>query len=214
MSAAKSLGGSVWHKPQGATSWSIPSLDDIAGPRPGTVASAEVADVPKPPTAAEIEAIQAAARDEGFARGHAEGLAAGRAQAEEERRSLKVIAAQLARPLAELDNEVERALVNLALSMARRVLGQAIEAEAENLRQLVHRVVTHLGPLESTVEVELSPADYERLNALDDVDSLWSLRANPDLQPGDVVVRQDDTEVDGRLSGRIESLAADMLNGG
>lgn len=212
MSAAKSLGGSIWHKPKGATSWSVPSLDDVVG-RPGTK-SHDVEHAPEPPTAAEIEAIQAAAREEGFAQGHAEGIVAGRADAEKERRSLQVIAAQMSKPLAELDNEVERALVNLALSMARRVLGQAIEAEEENLRVLVHRVVTQLGPLESAVEVTLCPADYERLNALENIDSMWALRSNPDLQPGDVVVRQDDTEIDGRLSGRMESLAADMLDGG
>lgn len=213
MSALKSQSGSVWHKPKGATSWSVPSLDDIAGHRGGNVASHDVDSAPQPPTAAEIEAIQAAAREEGFAQGHSEGLAAGRAEAERERQTLQVIAAQLARPLAELDNEVERSLVNVALSMARRIVGQAVEAESENLRTLVHRVVAHLGKLESAVEVELCPSDYERLNSLENVDSLWSLRANPDLQPGDVVVRQADTEIDGRLSGRMESLAADMLDG-
>jgi len=215
VSSSKAPSGSVWHKPQGATSWTVPSLDEFANGRRATdVPSQDVDAPPEPPTAAEIEAIQTAAHDEGFSRGHAEGLAAGRAQAEHERQVLVVLASQLTRPLAELDNEVERALVNLALSMARRIVGKAVTDDPENLRTLVHRVVSHLGKLESTVEVELCPEDYERLNALDNLDSLWSLRSNPELQPADVVVRQADTEVDGRLSGRIESLAADMLDGG
>lgn len=200
---------SIWHQPSGAKTWNVPSLDDGAGP--GT--RSQTTHAPKPPTAQEIAAIQQAAREEGFHQGRNEGLASGRAEANAELAALRSIAAQLSRPLAELDTEVERALTNLALSMARRIVGQAVEDEVENLRQLVHRVVSHLGALESEVEVELSPEDYQRLNALDDLDGLWKLRSNPELQAGDVVVRQEDTEVDGRLMSRIQSLAADMLDG-
>lgn len=214
MSSSRAPTGAVWHKPQGATSWAVPSLDELTGRRSTDVPPEDVPPPPGPPTAAEIEAIQSAAREEGFAQGREEGLAAGRAQAEQERQALVVLASQLTRPLAELDNEIERALVNLSLSMARRIVGQAVAADTENLRTLVHRVVSHLGQLESEVEVEVCPEDYERLNALENLDSLWSLRSNPELQSGDVVVRQADTEVDGRLSGRIDSLAADMLDGG
>ncbi|MGB1557809.1 MAG: FliH/SctL family protein [Oceanococcaceae bacterium] len=196
----------IWHGVHGAQAWHLPSLEGSAGQ-----------DLPEesaaPPTAAELEQIHTAAREEGWKEGHAEGLAAGRAEAEEELRALQAIVAQLARPLEGLDTEVERALTNLSLSLARRIVGQCVEAEAENLRQLVHRVVSHLGPLESRVEVELSPHDYGRLQGLADLDRYWHLRSNPELQAGDVVVRQEDTQVDGRLLQRIERLATDMLDG-
>lgn len=206
---APNWNASIWHQPSGAKAWNVPSLDD------GESSSASIRkdEAPKPPTAQEIAEIQQAAREEGFAQGREEGLAVGRAEAQKEKTTLEMVAAQLVRPLAELDNEVERALTNLALSMARRIVGHAVESEVETLRQLVHRVVSQLGTLESAVDVELNPDDYLRLNALDDLDGLWKLRSNPDLQPGDVVVRQEDTEVDGRLMSRIQSLAADMLDG-
>ena len=118
----------IWHGVHGAQAWHLPSLEGSAGQ-----------DLPEesaaPPTAAELEQIHTAAREEGWKEGHAEGLAAGRAEAEEELRALQAIVAQLARPLEGLDTEVERALTNLSLSLARRIVGQCVEAEAENLRE-------------------------------------------------------------------------------
>ncbi|MEN8719392.1 MAG: FliH/SctL family protein [Oceanococcaceae bacterium] len=210
MSLARSSAAGIWRKPSGATSWSVPQFDEAE------VVSASSSDVetpPQPPTAAEIEQIRQAAREEGFAQGLAEGERAGRLQAQADREALCRIAAQMARPLAELDGEIERALANLALSMARRMVGQAVEKDDETLRALVHRVVSHLGSLKSPVDVEVAPQDLVRLQTLPDLDQYWQLQANAELQSGDVIVRQADTEIDGRLQRRIESLAADMLDG-
>lgn len=203
--------GSVWRKPAGATSWQVPNLDDLNTPNSSVE---DVPEAPKPPTAVEIEAIREAAHKEGFASGRDEGLRAAAKDIEEQRAALQFMAGQMVRPLAELDTEVERSLANLALSLARRIVGHAVEAETDNLRTLVHRVVSQLGQVTSSVDIELCPGDLARLQKLDDLDGHWVLRANPALGPGDVVVRQADTEIDGRLLKRVESLAAEILDGG
>lgn len=205
------LTGSVWRKPAGATSWQVPNLE--SGRSTGARAE-DVAEAPKPPTAAEIEAIREAAHREGFEAGRADGLAAAAKEIDEQRATLQFMATQMVRPLAELDTEVERSLANLALSLARRIVGQVVESETDNLRTLVHRVVSHLGQITSSVDIELCPSDLARLQGLDDLDGHWVLRGNPALTPGDVIVRQADTEIDGRLLKRVESLSAEILEGG
>lgn len=195
----------IWHGVE-AQPWTLPDLDQA-----GTQARAEEQEPegPKPPTAAEIEAICEQARQAGYD----EGREAGLRDAQQDLDSLRLIAAQMVRPLAELDTEVERSLVNLALTLARRMVGQAVEAEAETLRQLVHKVVSHLGSLETPVDIQVHPQDHARLLQVSNLDPLWRLHPNADLQPADVIVTQDDAQIDGRLSQRVERLAADMLDG-
>lgn len=195
----------IWHGVE-AQPWTLPDLDQA-----GTQARVEEQEPegPKPPTAAEIEAICEQARQAGYE----EGREAGLRDAQQDLDSLRLIAAQMVRPLAELDTEVERSLVNLALTLARRMVGQAVEAEAETLRQLVHKVVSHLGSLEAPVDIQVHPQDHARLLQVSNLDPLWRLHPNADLQPADVIVTQDDAQIDGRLSQRVERLAADMLDG-
>lgn len=212
MSAAAGERGraGIWHDAHGAQRWEVPELDGSAtGPTRSSAAPPPAA----PPTAAELEAIHAAAREAGFVEGREAGLAAATEELAAARMQLQVLAAQMAAPLAELDQEVERALANLALSLARRIVGQCVEAQAEALRQLVHRVVSHLGPLQCTVQVQLCPQDLSRLRELEGLDAQWELQPNAELAPGDVLVVHGDTQVDGRLAQRIERLAADMLDG-
>lgn len=195
----------IWHGVE-AQPWTMPELDQAV---PQSGAAEPEPEGPKPPTAAEIAAICEQARQEGYN----EGREAGLRDAQQDLDSLRLVAAQMVRPLAELDTEVERSLVNLALTLARRMVGQVVEAEAETLQQLVHKVVSHLGSLEAPVDIQLHPQDHARLLQVQNLDPLWRLHPNADLQPADVIVTQDDAQIDGRLSQRVERLAADMLDG-
>ena len=89
------------------------------------------------PSVEELEAIERAARQEGFARGHAEGHAQGQAEVRRLIAQLEGLIDSFARPLAQLDGEVETVLAELAVQVAGALLGRAYEAEPQLLSDKV-----------------------------------------------------------------------------
>ncbi len=200
----------VWHNLSEAQTWSLPEF--------GATARSRNADAPKtPPTAAELDALQKKAWQEAFEQGHAEGLAQGREAGEQAIQAgverLHVLAAALAAPLDELDRDLEYSLANLALILARRIVGRTVQDDPQALSSLVQQAVNLLGQeLESSVEVYLNARDlaFLREHGLDQAG--WTLHQDDELQSGDVRVRRGLAEVDGRLQQRLDRLAADMLH--
>ena len=72
----------------------------------------------KPPTLEEIEAIQNAAQQEGFERGHADGYAQGQAEVRRLIAQIEGILDNFSRPLVRLENEVVGALGDYATYFA------------------------------------------------------------------------------------------------
>ena len=204
----------VWYKSsiQNAKTWSVPEFEDA---HDAERAKAEDAPVPPaPPTAAELDALQKRAFDEAYAEGYAAGQAAGQDALDAAIARLKIIAAELAAPLDELDRDLEYSLSNLALILARRIVGRAVREDPESLHSLVQQAVEMLGrDLEAKVDVFLHPQDVSFLKETVGTGPNWILHADDALQPGDVRVKRGLAEVDGRLKQRLDRLAAEMING-
>ncbi len=200
----------VWHNIRDAQSWVMPEFSSAASDK----VTVEEGEEPGPPTAADLHALQQRAYDEAYARGRAEGLAAGQEAVNAAVERLSIISAALAAPLDELDRDLEQSLSNLALILARRIVGKAVREDGESLQALIRQAVDVLGDeLESTVDVYLHPQDLKFLNETVGPDASWSLHADPNLQSGDVRVKRGLAEVDGRLQQRLDRLAAEMLHG-
>ena len=86
----------------GLPRWQLPSFDQAG-----------------PPTAQKLDEIEAAAYQDGFQRGHAEGFATGQKVALAQAQRLQALIEHMARPLAHLDEETERTLVDFAGAIAR-----------------------------------------------------------------------------------------------
>ncbi len=201
----------VWHNIQGAKSWTMPQLDSGEAKASGSLGEEQAA--PSPPTAAELHALQQRAFDEAYAEGHAKGLAAGADAMTAAIERLQIIAAELAAPLDELDRDLEYSLSNLALILARRIVGKAVHEDGESLHALIKQAVDLLGrEMESKVDIYLNPRDLDFLNETVGPDANWRLHEDAELQTGDVRVKRNLTEVDGRLQQRLERLAAEMLH--
>lgn len=201
----------VWHNISGAESWVMPEFSSAEKPQTPPPEEEELENAP--PTAAELHALQEKAYDEAYAKGHAEGLAAGQQAMDAAIERLRIIAAELASPLDELDRDLEYSLSNLALILARRIVGKAVREDPKSLHTLVQQAVKVLGgELESPVEVYLNPHDLRFLNDTVGPDAGWNLHPDPELQSGDVRVKRGLAEVDARLQQRLDRLAAEMLN--
>jgi len=165
-------------------------------------------------TAQHLDDLESAAHQEGFARGHSEGYAAGLAQARQTGVKLEALLTHLARPLAELDAETERALVALTIEMARRLAHLEMDLDPGRVAHVVREAVAALGTTPREVRVHLHPEDMaavrEALSAIDDT-SGWKLIADRELNRGDCRIITDGAQIDARLDTRQAELAQQLL---
>jgi len=161
-------------------------------------------------TAAQLDALERAAHEEGFARGHADGYAAGAADARNAAQRLQQLLEHCARPLAELDGEVEQALVELALQAARRLVQREYQFDPGLMTGAVHEAVAALATIPRELRVHLHPEDLRLLH--DSLErppelSAWRLVADAALSRGDCRIASDSGWVDATLATREQALA-------
>ncbi|MEW6167219.1 MAG: FliH/SctL family protein [Pseudomonadota bacterium] len=174
--------------------WQLPSFD------PGA----------SPPTAQQLDQIEAAAYQEGFQRGQAEGYAAGQRAAATQAQRLQALVEHIARPLAHLDDEIEHALVELAGAIARRILHEELVAAPERVAALVREALAGLPPQLRSVRLCVHPEDAvllrEQLVAPAELKDL-EIVADPQLKRGDCRVFTESALVDARLDRRVRVVA-------
>lgn len=187
--------------------WEAPSLD-----APPAASEAELDEpLPQPPSLEEIEAIQRAAHDEGFAAGHAEGLAQAQSEMRRLQARLEGILDAFSRPMAELEGEVEQALAELAARVAGALVRHAYSVEPALIAKLTREALDSLGEKPRSVEVRLHPEDLDAVEPLLPPTSGVRFIADPALARGDLRVHAEDVRLDARLSSRLEQILPRLL---
>jgi flagellar biosynthesis/type III secretory pathway protein FliH len=198
-----------------ATAYEFPTLEattviaaggSIAEQAAAIVAAAE----------AQAEVVIAAAAEQGRAEGHAQGVAEAHELLAPAREALEAGLAALAQEKARVVAEAEAAAVELALALAQKVLGTALEVRPE----LVLEVAT--GALRRTDErdhlvLQVNPDDLELVRAsLDEIagrlGGIGRLEAASErrVARGGCIVRTPDGEIDATISTQLEA-AAEVL---
>jgi len=123
------------------------------------------------PTAAELEAIRAAAREEGYAEGlesgqaqghaagYAEGLALGRAEAAEELEHVRQLAATFGDAVTAADDTISNDVLELALHLARGMVRTAFDVKPDLIIPVVREAVDYLPNLQQPALLMLHPED-------------------------------------------------------
>jgi flagellar assembly protein FliH len=123
------------------------------------------------PTAEELEAIRAAAHDEGHAEGmeagqaegHAagyeEGLALGRAAAAEELEYLRQLATSFGAAVTEADDAIANDVLELALHLARGMVRTAFDVKPDLILSVVREAIDYLPNLQQPALLMLHPED-------------------------------------------------------
>ena len=192
---------------------------DLAAPAPRQEPAAPPPPALKLPTLEEIQAIQDAARQEGFEQGFAQGHADGQAQGQSEVRRLTAqiegILDNFGRPLVRLENEVVAALGELAVRIAGHLVGRAYEAEPALLRDLVSEALDSVSGSSRDVEVRLHPDDIAALAPLLSLPPGQRLVPDLGLSRGDLRVHAESVRIDGTLDARLRAaLSAVMRKAG
>ena len=123
------------------------------------------------PTAQELEALRAAARDEGYAEGleagqaegHAagyeEGLALGRAEAAEELEHLRQLATTFGDAVTQADEAISNDVLELALHLARGMVRTAFDVKPDLIIPVVREAIDYLPTLQQPALLMLHPED-------------------------------------------------------
>ena len=176
-------------------------------------------------TVQELEDLEQRTYDEAFAKGQAEGRAQGLAAVEREMRPqlqqlqarverLDSIINSLARPLQELDPEVEDQLLQLALTIGRHLVRRELRIDPSQVIAIIRETVALLPASARDVRVHLHPEDAavvrEKL-ATPAGERVWTIAEDPVMGRGGCRVTTDTAQIDARLDTRIGSVISALL---
>jgi flagellar assembly protein FliH len=172
-------------------------------------------------TVQELEEVEKRAYEEAYAKGRAEGLASAERETRPQLQQLQArverldaIIGTLARPLQELDAEVEDQLVQLALTVARHLVRRELRIDPSQVIAIVRETVALLPASARDVRVHLHPEDAavvrEKL-ATPTGERVWTVVEDPVMGRGGCRVTTDTAQIDARLETRIGTVVSALL---
>ncbi|BAO44308.1 flagellar assembly protein FliH [Thiolapillus brandeum] len=169
------------------------------------------------PTADQIEALQNAAHEEGFARGYQEGLAAAQEKIQTRVDHLDSLLDCLGRPLAQLSSQVEEELVLLALAIAKQLVRREFKVDPAHIIGVIRTAVAQLPVCNNRVVIELHPEDAslvrEMLNLDEEAEASWRINEVPTLTRGGCRIDNGESHIDATVETRINQVAASLFGG-
>ena len=161
------------------------------------------------------------ALQESEARGYQAGLA--KAQAESQVsldglaarvRQLDAILELLGQPLAQLDTEVEKQLLHLALAVGKQLARRELRIDPAQVIGIIRESLSQLPAAARDVRIHLHPEDAatvrERL-AQPTNERAWTIVEDPTLTRGGCMVRTENSQIDVRLESRVNAVIANAL---
>lgn len=190
-----------------ARRWQGPDFD----PPPPELPPVEAVPAPSPPagpTVAELEAIEAQARDAGYLAGLEQGRKAAEAELQEHRQHIERLFNALARPLEAVDQQVEASLAELAMHIARQVVYRTIKEQPEHILETVSTALRALPLASREIRVHLHPEDAALLDQSPSPrpDMAWQIVPDPHLKRGDVEIDTEMSHLDARVESRLEGI--------
>lgn len=172
-------------------------------------------------TVSELEDVEQRAHKEAFAKGHAAGLAAARAESQQALNQAKTQVANIdkmlgdiAQPFRDLDSQIEEQLVALAVSVARQLVRRELRIDPSQVIAIVRETVALLPAATRDVRVHLHPEDAnvvrEKL-ATPSADRAWTIVEDPVMPRGGCRVTTDTAHIDARLETRIQGIMNAIL---
>lgn len=185
--------------------WLPPEVGETAAPEPAPVETVQQ------PTVRDLEALEEQAREEGYAAGHAQGMAEARDVLQERMQRLDALLESAARPLRSMDELVELELARLAMTVARQVLAHELRTAPDLVVEAVRQAALALPSATGNLSVRLHPDDLALLRSLDMVESHWQLLPDNSLQRGDCLLESERSRLDARVETRLAAVVDAVL---
>lgn len=176
-----------------------------------------------PMTADQLEQIQKAAYDEGFAQGkkagfdfgHKEALTQGRAELTRQVDRFEKLMRLLDRPLQQLDDQVERELIEMVISMVRQLVRREVRTDPEQIIGIVREALSILPVSSRGIRVVLHPEDaalVRKIYELSENELSWKIVEDPVVARGGCRILTETSQVDATLESRLATLIAPLLS--
>lgn len=170
---------------------------------------------PEPEDTRVSEAALAALQDEAFQRGFQQAQAQLHAELDDERAKERELIRHLGIELRSISQDPQRffePLKRLSLHLAEQLVRAELQISGQAIHGLVQSCIQQLDHPAQPVHVSLNPQDMKRLQAMGEaVTAHLDLEADPQLRPGSVRVRVQDSVVQDLIEHRLEPLARRLL---
>lgn len=186
--------------------WSLPDVSDPQAQE----------DAGTPMTARQLEELQREAQAEGFEQGRKEGLAAGQKEIRARVHELSHLMQTLARPLEQLDENVEQQLVDMVVLIARQLIRRELKSEPGEILAVIREAMALLPLAAANVRLHLHPEDAELVRAnlsLSSEEQTWKVVEDPVIARGGCKVLSDTSQIDATVENRINAAISRLLGG-
>lgn len=178
----------------------------------------------KPPTVKQMQILQKDAHDEAFASGRKEGLEKGYVEGKQQAQAqlnahiemFQRLMSQLAAPLQELDDDVEKNIVALTIQIARHLVRREMKLEPGEIVAVVREALAALPVSATRPRIYLHPEDADvvrsALSIADDENS-WRIEEDLLMTRGDCRVETESSLIDASVDARLSAISAKLLGG-
>jgi flagellar assembly protein FliH len=191
--------------------WDLPSVEGAALPRPGA----------KGVNVMHLSIVEREAWEHGFKDGHVEGVRKGEAELAKRINEVNVklaaldaIIGALAKPLEQLDEQVETELTRLALTVAKHLVRRELKIDPTQIIGIIRHTVSLLPLASRNIKVHLHPDDAavvrEKL-ATPQGDQQWQLSEDPLMARGGCRVSSDNSSIDARFETAVAATLSGLL---
>jgi len=183
-----------------AAAWEVPAIDGSDGK--GYL------------TAGRLQELQQQAYDEAFQKGHAEGVAAGEQTIRQRAARYDELLRALSKPFDQLDESVEKQLVELAIAMVKQLFRREIKINPTHVIGVVRESVQLLPIASRNVQVHLHPDDAslvrESLSPAEG-EPAWSIVEDPLIAHGGCRITTDNSQIDATAEARLQAVINNIL---
>jgi len=190
--------------------WRLPEVD---GPIIGRSREEQRAAASEESVRLALKEAEARGYDAGMARARTE-TTARLAALEERAKRLDAVLDLLARPLEQLDADIESELAQLALSVGKQLARRELRIEPAQVIAILRESLALLPAAARDVRVHLHPEDAATVRehlSTPSTERAWTIVEDPALSRGGCVVHSQSSRIDARLEARIAAVAANAL---
>jgi flagellar assembly protein FliH len=198
-------------EPEPTRRWDLPTVEGAAMPRPGA----------KGVNVMHLSIVEREAWEHGFKDGHVEGVRKGEAELAKRINEVNVkiaaldaIIGTLARPLEELDAQVESELTRLALTVAKHLVRRELRIDPAQVIGIIRHTVSLLPLASRNIKIHLHPDDAQVVReklAQPLGDQQWQLSEDPLMARGGCRVTTDNSSIDGRFETAVAAALSGLL---
>lgn len=164
----------------------------------------------------QLESLEAQARDEGLARGLAEGRLLAQSELRRKAAFFDTLCAALAQPMRDVDAQIEEDLTQLALSVARQLIRRELRTAPGEVMAAMRAALAALPAHSREVRVRVHPEDAALIREHigdEQRERAWKLVEDIGISRGGCIVESNHSRVDASVEARLQRVVGEVLGG-